>query len=79
MKYTSLLLALLSIACTETIQPACWAKIEIGNRAYDQPIYKKREGFKQPEYLVGDAFKYTWVEASKFKNLSECKKTFKNQ
>ncbi|WP_455749063.1 phage exclusion lipoprotein Cor [Dickeya zeae] len=67
---------LLTSACTPTKPPTCWGKIEIGRHVYDQPIYEKRAGLKQPEYLVGDAFKYTWVEGSKFKNLSDCENRF---
>lgn len=52
-------------------------KIEIGRHVYDQPIYKQRDGFYMKEYLVGDAFKYTWVEKNKFKDLSDCKDKFK--
>ncbi|MEQ9944097.1 hypothetical protein ABRP58_18855 [Pectobacterium aroidearum] len=68
-----ILLSFLILGCSTEYNPAvCWGKIELGRHVYDQPIYEKRQGFKQPEYLVGDAFKYTWVSASKFKSLSDC-------
>ena len=67
---------LLVSSCAEVKQPSCWAKIEIGKRVYDQPVYEMRKGFYENEYLVGDAFKYTWLERSQFKNLSECDAKF---
>ncbi|WP_442953075.1 phage exclusion lipoprotein Cor [Pectobacterium sp. A5351] len=78
-KYLCLfVLPLLTTACTTPQNPAtCWGKIEIGRHIYDQPIYKQRDGFYMKEYLVGDAFKYTWVEKNKFKDLSDCKDKFK--
>ncbi len=63
-------------SCAEVKPPACWAKIEIGKHLYDQPVYEMRQGFYEKEYLVGDAFKYTWLERSQFKNLAECDVTF---
>ncbi|RLM26484.1 hypothetical protein BIY29_05335 [Brenneria alni] len=78
MKYLLLIpVLLLTTACTTVYNPAtCWGRIEIGRHVYDQPIYEQRDGFYEKEYLVGDAFKYTWVEKHEFKDLSDCEGKF---
>lgn len=78
MKYLLLTpILLLTTACTTVQNPAiCWGKIELSRHIYDQPIYEQRDGFYGKEYLVGDAFRYTWVEQNKFKDLSDCKGKF---